>query len=133
MFLMKYHSKNLVCLLFSLFAYSLFICLEPTQAQEDLGDLITDLYKPSVVRITTQDTTEKKHGFGVIVGQRGENLYVVTAKHVVWNTEPGAMQFPVMLHFYHDQATDVKAERLGYTDDFRDLALLRVPMSKNIN
>ena len=98
------------------------------QAQPDNSDLALRL-RANVVRIQAPNRGTDENAFGFIVGQRGGQIYIVTAQHVIVpNDEPGVTApARVKITFYSDQGKSYDAEVLGTHDTPHDLAVLRLP------
>lgn len=90
-------------------------------APESESERITNPYLDATVRV---ESAPGGNGFGFIVGERGEQVFVVTAGHVLGDDQPGAKP-KVSLYFHHDPFTRLNAEVLRRPPGL-DLALLRV-------
>jgi len=90
------------------------------QAQP-VGDSITQPYLSSTVRVSLP---EKAEGFGFIVGERDEELYIVTAAHVVAG-EPSASNQAVNVYFQKKPGKAIAAAVLAQNPTL-DAALLSV-------
>jgi len=89
--------------------------------------------RPNVVRITTTHGVDTELGFGFVVGEDGNGLYVVTANHVVpASTSPDDPPSTVKAYFFSDQSVAHNAEILK-RDVHHDLALLRIRQPYTIN
>ncbi|WP_146066796.1 S1 family peptidase, partial [Candidatus Venteria ishoeyi] len=87
---------------------------------------ITNAYLSGTVRVSVPNQNE---GFGFIVGERNNELYILTAEHVVAGP-PGTP--PPQVYFYQDQAKAVAAEVLVRVGKPLDAALLRVTKPQRI-
>ena len=67
-----------------------------------------------------------EHGFGFVVSERDDRLFVVTANHVVRYDEPDVTTEQVQVRFYADQGRSYPAELLDVASGDADLALLDV-------
>ena len=102
--------------------------ISPAQAAEE-GDRIADPYKSSVVQITTLLESGQKSGFGFVVGEKKDLLYIVTANHVVRSEHSDNATPQIHLRFYEDAGGQPsEAELLQVTHRRLDLALLRAPV-----
>jgi len=106
--------------------------LAPARAAEE-GDRIAEPYKPATVQISTQFESRKgEAGFGFVVGEKGNWLYVVTANHVVRSGQPDDNTQTVRLQFYQGPGIQAEAELLSPADTVLDLALLRIRMPATV-
>ncbi|MCX6142373.1 MAG: serine protease [Ignavibacteriales bacterium] len=79
----------------------------------------------NVVRIrTTFSNHTLQDGFGFVICERSDCLYIATALHVVANEDPALMRVNSIVSFY--QSTGGQEALLVMTDDRLDLALLIV-------
>ena len=78
-----------------------------------------------VVRITANwRDGSTQHGFGFVVGERDDDLYLVTADHVVRGTLPDELAETIILTFFSHQGQEFQAKLLGTHDADRDVAVL---------
>jgi len=99
----------------------------PTQAQLGGQDMALALRK-QVVSIVAEGGGRGwvEHGFGFIVGKGEEDLFVVTANHVVRRSdEPDNVAKRVTVKYFHDQGRTHEAALLETSDPQYDLAVLR--------
>src|SRR5262245_23838893 len=84
--------------------------------------------KGNVVRIEARLGDRTENGFGFIVGQRGETLYIVTAYHVVADPQDVGAAHPatVNIELFDHQGEMQPATLLGTHDVAHDLAVLTV-------
>jgi len=83
--------------------------------------------RQNVVLIFAGTAAASRTGFGFIVGQRQEMLYLVTAWHVVYGDRNDPDKSPkIKVAFFSDQGEKHDAEILGKNDHVHDLAVLRV-------
>lgn len=75
----------------------------------------------NVVRIKALNT-----GFGFIVAERGGQVYIVTANHVVRDNE--GQSEPIVINFYQDQKKDIPATLLPKFAGERDVAVIQAPL-----
>ncbi|MDM8521929.1 serine protease [Desulfococcaceae bacterium HSG8] len=100
------------------------------------GDKVAEKYKNNVVKIEVKfDNASAQYGMGFIVGERNNELYIVTANHVIRGkddnpTRPVKMK-DCQVTFYQDQGKSCKAEPLDVIDSKFDIALLRVKKTKS--
>ncbi|MCI5222215.1 MAG: hypothetical protein D3924_05970 [Candidatus Electrothrix sp. AR4] len=96
-----------------------------------IGKKVCEPYKPLVVQITTKFSHgSRDHGFGFIVGEQDNKLYIVTANHVVRSNNPDKSTDQVLLRFSWDPGGRGKeAELLDTVYRPLDLALLRIDKS----
>ena len=111
----------------------LFMGGEAILPQQDSADLALRL-RSNVVKIEVPNRGNAENGFGFIVGQRGGQVYIVTAQHVIVpNDEPGVTApSRVKVTFYSDQGKTYDAEVLGTHDTAHDLAVLRLPVPNGL-
>ncbi|MCI5207679.1 MAG: hypothetical protein D3910_02535 [Candidatus Electrothrix sp. ATG2] len=97
-----------------------------------IGSGVCEPYKPLVVQITTQFAHgPPEYGFGFIVGEQYNRLYIVTANHVVRSRLPDKSTEQVLLRFSWDPGGRAnQAELLDTMYDPLDLALLRIDKKK---
>jgi hypothetical protein len=110
-----------ICLLFVAISAHLM-------AQSEKDDQEALRLRQNVVRVEAQHKNSSERGFGFVVGERGGDLYIVTAYHVVANPdEPEQGKVEVRVTFYSDQGSSYSAEVLGtHKPPPHDLAVLRV-------
>ena len=78
-----------------------------------------------MVRITANwRDGSTQHGFGFVVGERDDELYIVTADHVVRGTLPDELAETIILTFFSHQGQEFQAKLLGTHDADRDVAVL---------
>jgi len=105
---------------------AIFLCAGSAVAQSTGYDVADDL-KSNVVRIEAKFAEHTENGFGFIVGERGGNLYIATANHVVYQDDvPDAEPPEVKVEFYDRQGTMYVADRIRTHDVPHDLAVLTV-------
>jgi hypothetical protein len=107
-------------------------CAAATDARAQLSasDATASALRGNVVRITaTFAEGGPKIGFGIIVGEQGRNLVVVTADHVVRGEDPGAEDKKPMITFFRTQGSQVqgKLETVRMPRGGGDLAVILVP------
>jgi hypothetical protein len=110
-----------------------FSCLlAPRLYAQDLCT-ICDTLKNNVVQITTTFADgREENGFGTVIGERNAKLYVVTAKHVIYNLDgqgpasPDAKPKAVVVKFFYDQGRDHPATLLQLPGTSADIGLLEV-------
>jgi hypothetical protein len=99
------------------------------QAQNPTSKDPAFAYLRNVVRIKARmKTGESKQGFGFIVGEGSDQLYIVTANHVVRGESPEEIDKNPTVIFFQDAGTEYRSDLLG-TELPRqegDLAVLRV-------
>jgi Trypsin-like peptidase domain len=96
-------------------------------AQEMLpaGEQFAMALQAHVVRITANwRDGSTQHGFGFVVGERNNELYIVTADHVVRGTLPDELAETIGLTFFSHQGQEFQAKLLGTHDADRDVAVL---------
>lgn len=82
--------------------------------------------KQNVVSLTAEwDDGRRENGFGIIVGEDGRFLYIITANHVVRGRLPGDISEQVRVDFPSASMSSVDAELLSVSDPSKDLAVLR--------
>jgi len=88
-----------------------------------------------VVQVSTRlSNGEDESGFGFVVGERDNLLYVITANHMVRAGRPDIDTLAVRLRFSHDPwSRPVEAELLQARHRRLDLALLRVPIPDGLS
>jgi len=110
----------------SLLLLTLVCALPGLSGAAQRGDLLTKPYLQATVRVSTGSD----EGFGFIVGQRDDELYIITAAHVVEEQGPG-QPARVKVYFHADQARAVPAEVLVRPRGL-DAALLRVSKPRRV-
>ena len=102
--------------------------LSQLEAQSSKGDAVTEKFLPNVVQVqATFSDGAAQTGFGFVVGERDNILYVVTARHVVRSTTPDVTTQAVTAIFYDDAGRARPAEPLNVRLPETDLALLALP------
>src|SRR3984957_5761377 len=100
------------------------------QAQPSASDARAAALQGNVVKITaTFGEGAPKSGFGIIVGEQGRNLVVVTADHVVRGEDPGAEDKKPTITFFRAQGSQAqgKLETVRMPPGGGDLAVILVP------
>jgi S1-C subfamily serine protease len=96
-------------------------------AAQSPGHDVADALRLNVVKIEAAFADHTENGFGFIVGERGQDLFIATAYHVVSPPEGGDLTPPkVTVQFYDHQGTSVAATVLGTHDVAHDLGVLTV-------
>ena len=100
------------------------------QTSSSAADRLANDLRRNVVRVDMQwqDGSPRKSGFGFIVGERSNLLYIVTAYHVVRNDNSG-LGTP-SITFFQDQGKPYQGDLLLDTHLVQaegDLAVIRVP------
>lgn len=126
---MRVQKKQILLTTFSLAALLVLLQLFQVSAQvESEGDKATKKFLNNVVRLSVNFSNEEsENGFGFVIGERDEVLYVVTANHVVQNDNPDVRLTNIEATFYSDQGNPKKAKLLQLSAGQVDLALLEVP------
>jgi len=84
--------------------------------------------KKNVVRITVTQNSGQVTGFGFVVGERDNKLYVATAKHVILGKDSPDMEIKkIEAEFFEEQGKRFRALHLDIEKKGIDLALLEVP------
>lgn len=93
------------------------------------GDELFELLKKNVVQLTTSFSDgHKEYGFGFVVSENNDMLYVVTAKHVILDySDPDIETVSVEAVFYNKQGKSYFADILSLSHKNLDIALLEVP------
>jgi hypothetical protein len=92
------------------------------------GSEVAESLRRNVVRIEAKLGDHTENGFGFIVGERSDSLYIITANHVVSPLEPGeTAPKTVQVEFFEYQGQSFEARVLTTHDVTRDLAVLTVP------
>jgi len=110
----------------------LMICLiflpsADTYAQT--GDKVAERFINNVVQITVKlSNGDETNGFGFVVGERDNHLYVVTANHVLYSSDnPDVKTTEVRVRFKQDEVgKPLTGEPLDVSSTKIDTALLRV-------
>jgi hypothetical protein len=104
------------------------VCGQVAFSQAEASDQMANALRQNVVRIEATMSTHTENGFGFVVGERGGQLYIVTAYHVVNDPDVIGVTSPVKakVEFFDHQGKLFKAEILGTHDAIRDLAVLTV-------
>jgi len=107
-----------MCLLFG-------VLLQPTLLSTQTVDKISERFTPSIVRISTEFSDGRLgQGFGFVIREEDDSLFVVTAAHVVIHEDRTLATRRISLGF-HGSAGSATASLLGMDSDL-DLALLLV-------
>ena len=115
----------------SLFASGILVLSHRAIPQSEDGDRVTRSLMTNVVRIESQLRNNRtENGFGFVAGERSGLLYVVTAYHVVSDSEDigGKGATNVKVEFFDHQGEMVDAKLLGTHDATHDLAVLTIPI-----
>jgi Trypsin-like peptidase domain len=97
----------------------------PAQEMPATGEQFALALQAHVVRITANwRDGSTQHGFGIVVGERNDELYIVTADHVVRGTLPDELAETISLTFFSHQGQEFEARLLGTHDADRDVAVL---------
>jgi uncharacterized protein YecT (DUF1311 family) len=100
------------------------------RAQPSASDAKAAALQDNVVKITaTFGEGGTQTGFGIIVGEQGRNLVVVTADHVVRGEDPGAEDKKPTITFFRTQGSQVqgKLETVRLPHGSGDLTVILVP------
>ena len=99
---------------------------------------ICDKFKNNVVQITTTfDDGREENGFGTVIAEKDNKLYIVTAKHVVYDLdEKGFISIDnktksATVKFFSDQGKDYAATLLKLPNTSLDISLLEIEKPKN--
>jgi hypothetical protein len=97
-------------------------------AEPASGDSVALLLRNNVVRITVEmETGAIRNGFGFIAGQRGDDLFLATANHVVRSGLPGDLTREISIRFFGDPGRSHQGELMEtYYPSPQDLAVVRV-------
>lgn len=99
----------------------------PTVWGKTSGQGLVEAMRDNVVKIAAEWENGASHnGFGFIVGQQGQELFIATANHVVRGRGPDEIARDVRITFFQLQGTDHPATLLGTSNSRRDLAVLTV-------
>jgi hypothetical protein len=106
-------------------ALMMFGSAPPAQEMPPAGEQFALALQAHVVRITANwRDGSTQHGFGFVVGERNDELYIVTADHVVRGTLPDELAQTIGLTFFSHQGQEFQAKLLGTHDADRDVAVL---------
>ena len=106
-------------------ALMIFGSAPPAQEMPAAGEQLAMALSAHVVRITANwRDGSTQHGFGFVVGERNDELYIVTADHVVRGTLPDELAETIILTFFSHQGQEFQAKLLGTHDADRDVAVL---------
>jgi Trypsin-like peptidase domain len=98
------------------------------QAQRSSGETLLSSLRNNVVRIAVErGEGGSDEGFGFIVGQRANTVFIVTANHVVRGKGPGpeSLLRKVTIEYFQDRGNVYKATLLGTSDPNLDVAVLQ--------
>ena len=103
-----------------------------SRAQSSGDDLALKL-RNNVVKITAKrESGESAHGFGFVVGKHQNQLYIVTANHVVRSNRPGGASKSVKVKFFSDPGRSFEAILLEtFYGKPQDFAVIQVPAPAN--
>ncbi len=94
---------------------------------ENDGDQNIEKYKNNVVKLISEFSNSlRSYGFGFVVGERDEKLYIVTAQHLVSSNNPDSELKNIQVVFYTDQGKSHLATRLNLTINNLDVSLIEV-------
>jgi len=98
---------------------------------DEAFEMLSRKIKKNTVRLTSKFPDGKEeYGFGFIIGERFNFLYVVTARHVVRKFDEEENDYlkasSVKGRFFHDMGLDHEAIFLDVKKDELDLALMRI-------
>ena len=111
-------------------ALAVVVCLSPLPIAHAQGDRAFDL-RQNVVRVSAGVDAET--GFGIIVAQQDNRIFIVTAYHVVKDTDtPNSPNGTIKIIFFTDQGEHFNAALLERNQN-HDLALLAVKVPQNFN
>jgi formylglycine-generating enzyme required for sulfatase activity len=109
--------------------------LTPAQAQNEFAERDqAERFQDMVVRVLPQPlagtTAAASQGFGLIVGEHGQDLLVATPRHVVFD---GDFTDRPRIRFRSNRFTDVEGRRFQYSSEEDDLAFIEVPTPAGMN
>lgn len=103
----------------SIFLLSIFFLFIPVQYSfAQTADIDIEKYKNNVVQLTVGNSS----GFGFVIGSGSNNLYIITAKHVVEEKSPGGANISV--RYYVDQGNTHNAELMNIAKFNFDAAVI---------
>jgi len=92
------------------------------------GDSVAGKFVNNVVQISVTFTNgDMTDGFGFVVGKRSNNLYAVTAGHVVRSDDPDVTTKEVRVRFHQNKGESHIAKLLDLSYSGFDLALIEMP------
>ena len=91
------------------------------------GENLAISLRDNVVQIVAERADGSHDGFGFIVGERDNQVYIATANHVVRGTGPGTTASRILIRYYRDQEVTSEARLLGESSQVYDLAVLVAP------
>ena len=92
------------------------------------GEQTCNLLRNNVLQITaTFSDGNDENGFGFVVGEKANTLYVVTAKHIVFHPSPEIATNSIVVKLYYDKGNRYKAKLLDLSYGELDLCLLELP------
>jgi hypothetical protein len=99
---------------------------------------ICDKFKNNVVQLTTNfDDGREENGFGTVIAEKDNKLYIVTAKHVIYTLdEKGFVSIDtktnsVAVKFFSEQGKDYTATLLKLPNTSLDISLLEIQKPKD--
>ena len=99
---------------------------------------VCEKLKNNVVKITaTFDDGKEENGFGTVIAERDNKLYIVTAKHVIYNLDERGLVSndnktkSAVIKFSSDLGKDYSATLLNLPASVLDISLLEVEKPKN--
>lgn len=112
-------------------AFSIGICVlcnfPSAIAGQTESDAATAKFMPNVVQLMVTFSDQSiEHGFGFVVGERDNQLYVLTANHVVRKSNPNVSAQSIKATFCAYQAKQYSAELSPIYNQTRDFAVLIV-------
>lgn len=120
-----------------MYLFILFSFVYQSVYSQDLCNMC-DKLKNNVVQITaTFEDGKEENGFGTVIAERDNQLYIVTAKHVIYNLEESGLVSTenrtqsVTVKFFYDQGKDYAATLLKLPNSTLDISLLEVEKPNN--
>lgn len=108
--------------------WTLNLCWVVSQIHAQIGDKVAKRFVNSVIQLTAEFSNgDLEYGFGFLVGERKNKLYVVTADHVVRAHAPDVKTVKVRARFHEFRGESFPVKLLDLFDRELDLALLEVP------
>lgn len=103
------------------------------RGQTSPGEELALALRNHVVSIRATWSSDTVHdGFGFVVGERGSDVYIVTADHLVRGHTPDEVAELVELTWFSRRGEQFPATLLGTRDDDRDVAVLRATLPQGI-
>lgn len=116
--------RNMICMMIGLISIT-----QETDAQDVRKVAVR--FRNNVVKINAVFANGRdENGFGTVIAERNNKLYIVTAKHVVYDMDYRSRTNAVKITFFTEQAKSYPAVLLNLSQISEDITLLEVDRPK---